>query len=260
MMKIQDFADMKHFEELMANWAAATNLATVAVGVDGEHISKCYNFTDFCMNMTRGTSEGLKRCEKCDQEGKGTYFCHAGLIDFSIDLMVDGEKLGKVIGGQVLSKQPDEENIRKIAKEIGVNEDHYIRTLAKVPIKSESSIRSSAYLLGEMLNNFLNSEYHTKHNDALISNLKKGVIESEKLVEEIRKNTNRLNGIQQQQNILALNANIEAARAGDAGRGFAVVATDVGRLSRDSAVLNHEITDSINKISKVVTDMASVGI
>jgi methyl-accepting chemotaxis protein len=83
--------------------------------------------------------------------------------------------------------------------------------------------------------------------------------ELKKLVSEIRKNIESLNGIQQQQNILALNANIEAARAGDAGRGFAVVATDVGRLSRDSALLNQEITASINKIETVVNKMASAG-
>jgi ligand-binding sensor protein len=259
-MKIQDFADMKHFEELMANWATATGLATVAVGVDGKYISKCYNFTDFCIKFTRGSAEGKRRCEKCDRECTGTYFCHAGLIDFSIDLMVDGEKLGAVIGGQVLSEAPNEEQFRKIAREIKVNEDQYIKALSQVPIKPESSIRASAILLGEMLNNFLGSEYHTKHNDSLIRNLKKGVADSEKLVMEIRKNTDKLSSIQQQQNILALNASIEAARAGEAGRGFAVVATDVGRLSRDSALLNQEITESINKISKVVNEMTHAGI
>lgn len=31
-MKIQDFCDMKKFEEIMQNWATSTGLATVAVG------------------------------------------------------------------------------------------------------------------------------------------------------------------------------------------------------------------------------------
>ena len=34
-MKIQDFTDMKKFEEIMQNWAKATGLATVAVDADG---------------------------------------------------------------------------------------------------------------------------------------------------------------------------------------------------------------------------------
>ena len=56
-MKIQDFTDMKAFEDIMATWAKATGLATVAVGADGEYISDCYNFTDFCIKYTRGTKE-----------------------------------------------------------------------------------------------------------------------------------------------------------------------------------------------------------
>ena len=124
-MKIQDFTNMERFEEIMKNWASATGLATVAVGADGTYISQCYNFTDFCIKLTRGSQEGLKRCERCDREGNGIYYCHAGLIDFGIDLVVNGEKLGSIIGGQVLSADPDEETFRAVAKEIGVDEDKY---------------------------------------------------------------------------------------------------------------------------------------
>ncbi len=62
-MKIQDFADMEKFESIMSDWAVATGLATVAVGADGKYISECYNFTDFCMKLTRGSKEGCRRCE-----------------------------------------------------------------------------------------------------------------------------------------------------------------------------------------------------
>ena len=53
MLKIQDFCDMKRFEEIMNNWAKSTGLATVAVGADGQYISDCYNFTDFCIKRKR---------------------------------------------------------------------------------------------------------------------------------------------------------------------------------------------------------------
>ena len=65
-MRIQDFCDMVKFEEIMSNWAKSTGLATVAVGADGKYISECYNFTEFCINLTRGSAEGRKRCEQCD--------------------------------------------------------------------------------------------------------------------------------------------------------------------------------------------------
>lgn len=250
-MEVRDFADMNKFEAIMKNWA----LATVAVGTDGKYISDCYNFTDFCIKLTRGSKEGCRRCEKCDREGKGVYHCHAGLIDFGIDLTVNGEKVGSVIGGQVLPEHPDEDKFRQVAREIGVDEDKYIDALAKVNVRTEESINASAELLGQVLNNFINAEYSSKVNGEIINSLTSGVDEANHFVEEIKKKTGELRSIQSKQKILALNASIEAARAGEMGAGFSVVAGEVGKLSEKSSSVNKDIEDIIGKISEVVSAM-----
>lgn len=254
-MEIRDFADMNKFEAIMKNWALATGLATVAVGADGKYISDCYNFTDFCIKLTRGSKEGCRRCEKCDREGKGVYHCHAGLIDFGIDLTVNGEKVGSVIGGQVLPEHPDEDKFRQVAREIGVDEDKYIDALAKVNVRTEESINASAELLGQVLNNFINAEYSSKVNGEIINSLTSGVDEANHFVEEIKKKTGELRSIQSKQKILALNASIEAARAGEMGAGFSVVAGEVGKLSEKSSSVNKDIEDIVGKISDVVSAM-----
>lgn len=254
-MEVRDFADMNKFEAIMKNWALATGLATVAVGTDGKYISDCYNFTDFCIKLTRGSKEGCRRCEKCDREGKGVYHCHAGLIDFGIDLTVNGEKVGSVIGGQVLPEHPDEDKFRQVAREIGVDEDKYIDALAKVNVRTEESINASAELLGQVLNNFINAEYSSKVNGEIINSLTSGVDEANHFVEEIKKKTGELRSIQSKQKILALNASIEAARAGEMGAGFSVVADEVGKLSEKSSSVNKDIEDIIGKISEVVSAM-----
>ena len=254
-MEIRDFADMERFEKIMSNWAKATGRATVAVGADGKYISECYNFTDFCIKYTRGSKEGAARCEKCDREGHGVYHCHAGLIDFGIDLVVNGEKVGAVIGGQVLPDNPDEEKFCQVAKEIGVNEDAYISALRKVNVRTEESIKASAELLGEVLNNYINSECERKKNGKIISGLTSGVDQANKLVDEIKKRTNELRSLQGKQKILALNASIEAARAGEMGAGFAVVAGEVGKLSEKSSAVNADIEDIVTKIAKTVDEM-----
>lgn len=256
-MKIQDFTNMERFEEIMKNWASATGLATVAVGADGKYISQCYNFTDFCIKLTRGSQEGLKRCERCDREGNGIYHCHAGLIDFGIDLVVNGEKLGSIIGGQVLPVNPDEEKFRAVAREIGVDEDKYIEALKSVNVKSEESIIASATLLGEVLNDFINAEYNAKYNGRLLKKLSEGAEECEQLLKNIVGVTKQLDGLQKRQNILALNANIEAARAGEAGKGFSVVATEVGKSAQNCSELNRSISKYVDDISQVIHGMTS---
>lgn len=254
-MEIKDFTNMVEFERIMSNWATATGLATVAVGADGKYISECYNFTDFCIKLTRGSKEGCARCEKCDREGQGVYHCHAGLVDFGIPLVVEGQTLGSVIGGQVLPENPDEDKFRQVAREIGVDEDEYIKALHKVNVRSEATINASANLLGEVLNNFINAEYARNKNSSILEELSEGVDTTHLMVEKITQKTAELRSLQNRQNILALNASIEAARAGEVGAGFAVVAQEVRKLSEQSAKVNAEIEEIVNKISHAVESM-----
>lgn len=247
-MNLLDFINLDELQKMQDMFSLATGMAAITVDLDGNFITKPSNFTDFCMKYTRNSPIGKERCAKCDAQGKGAYFCHAGLMDFSEQIIVDNIHLGNILGGQVLPQEPDISKFEAIAEELNISKKDYIEALKKVSVRSEKSILAASQLLRELVNTMINFQYTRKKEEKNFIILTKELESMLKNTQNITDKTNDLRKISNQQNILSLNASIEAARAGDAGKGFTIVANQIGTLAKRSSEIYSSIIENAETI------------
>ncbi|GAB3527514.1 methyl-accepting chemotaxis protein [Photobacterium alginatilyticum] len=86
--------------------------------------------------------------------------------------------------------------------------------------------------------------------DKRVEELKQGVLQISEVAEVIK-------GISEQTNLLALNAAIEAARAGEQGRGFAVVADEVRNLAQRTQKSTEEIQVTVDGLTRGALEAAT---
>ncbi|MEI0604805.1 methyl-accepting chemotaxis protein [Brachyspira alvinipulli] len=119
-----------------------------------------------------------------------------------------------------------------------------------------STIKSSASHSVEGNDMMISSKKAVENGASVISETTKNIEEVYEASAKIKNITKTIEDIAFQTNILALNASVEAARAGDQGRGFAVVASEVRNLAQNSQASAKDITLLIENIYEKINKSA----
>lgn len=169
--KLTDLIDIETLQKIQDAFSDMSGIAALVTDAHGKIQTKPSGFTEFCGKYVRNTEEGRKRCEKCDKMGAEkaaragvscAYFCHAGMVAFAAPIMAHGHMVGCFIGGQLLTIPPDEDKIRKVAEDIGVDGDELMRAAGDVRIVDKRTIEkvsNAIYTIANVLSEIGYSKY-----------------------------------------------------------------------------------------------------
>lgn len=155
-IRLTDLFDVETLQRLQDTFSSALGISTGISDENGVPLTKHVSNCEFCSKYTKGSQEGLKRCQLCDKQGAELamenggmklYTCHAGLRDYAVPIIVEGKCIGSIFGGQVLHEPLPEEKVRAYAEELGISQEEYVEAARKIPIISEEKLTSTVKFL-----------------------------------------------------------------------------------------------------------------
>ncbi len=114
-INLRDIVTEEFQKEIQDSFALATGFGVVFVDTEGNHIGPGGNFTRFCTAINQ-KEIGAKYCALTNRQAislametnqPSVYICHAGLVNIEIPLIFEGQHVGAITAGQVLSSAPD---------------------------------------------------------------------------------------------------------------------------------------------------------
>jgi methyl-accepting chemotaxis protein len=197
----------------------------------------CKRHITLFQNMIKSESEAAEAASRTVIRTKEI----AGTIQKSTDeIFFSSKDIFTTANNQAASVQEIESTINENAQ-IASHISEMTGSVATIASKMEDDVIQGFSVLESNVNKMGDIK---EKNDAIIS----GIINLGNKIAKIRDIVKTINTITDQTKVIAFNAALEAASAGDKGKRFAVVASEVNRLADDIAALTKQIRDQVEEI------------
>ena len=195
-LKITDILDIELIQNLQDNFAQSMDIASIFVDTNGNPVTKPSRYTNVCANFIHNSVSGDNKCaeshRKCGEVAAKTgkpYIskCHAGLIDFAAPILVNGEHIGTILGGQFLTNKPLVSDFKNTIEELNLSKKEFLTALKEINVIEEQKLRSAVetvFIIANSISQIGYEELELKRN---AKKMERSILDQHKLLDDSRK-------------------------------------------------------------------------